>query len=80
MVYKENDPKAPPTLSNPKKIHSLVIIATHKVIIKGIEYDFDIIDKNRNVAAFTVAVNEGTLCPPQPADKCKGAIIANSVY
>lgn len=80
MVYRKADPLAPKNLKSSKKVHSLAIVATHIVIVKGIRYEFDIIDKESKVAALTVAINEGTLCPPQPPRDCKGAIIANSIY
>jgi hypothetical protein len=87
MVYKKGDKHAPDELVNTvkktKKIHSLLIVATH-CVPSGKEnecVETDIIDEDSNIASLQAIVqNEGVLCPPLPPKNCGGAIIANSIY
>lgn len=81
IMYKKNDPHAPLLLResthNTKKIHSLLIVATED--IAGVQTD--VIDpQTKRVAALTVVLNEGTLCPPLPPKECKGATLAKDYY
>jgi hypothetical protein len=85
MAYKKNDDHVPKefegNISNSKKIHSLLIVATHCVYYRAECMQTDIIDEDLNIAAFVVDFqNEGTLCPPLPPRYCGGAIIANTIY
>lgn len=81
VMYKKNDAHAPQVLRNSvkstKKIHTLLIVATED--IEGVQTD--IIDsQSKRVAALTVVLNEGTLCPPLPLNECKGATLAKDYY
>jgi hypothetical protein len=89
--YLKNDQHASQGLQDmnksTKKIHSLLIVATHLVpkcggCIEMIERD--VIDQNQKIAALVVKLggfqNEGTLCPPQPPKDCGGATLINILY
>jgi hypothetical protein len=81
IMYKKNDPHAPARLrelvGSTKKIHSILIVATED--IDGVQTD--VIDpRTKRVAALTVVLNEGTLCPPLPLSECKGATLAKDYY
>jgi hypothetical protein len=80
MVYTKDDDHAPNGLKDMKKVHSLLIVATHYVPVDGHLVHKDIIDAKGKIAATIVSPfqNEGTLCPPQK--ECGGAVIANAIY
>jgi hypothetical protein len=100
ITYKRKDTLAPQALwdatdGKTKKIHTLLIVATHCVTKTGKDgksycLETDIVDRSQKLIAALVILqtrggnttfeNGGTLCPPEPASACGGASLINELY